>query len=357
MIGHSSVLKSISASMILLETSNSHSKLFQSLNKYFESRGNVVSLNMNGRCGSYLRKGKSFVSISPFRVSMCTMPDLYLGLGKRQVLWVHDTLYFDEEMVYGDNQGRFQSEIENLFEITERADWLVAPSVYSKERISSKLGIAKDKIIVQNCIIDPELLKIKFVVEAVLLRIRQRSERFILFVGSAHFRKNLVSAYEAFLAVKDTIDDVFFVVVSSPRADIKSTISIYEKLSMDDNVLLLNNLSDGHLNWLMSNASLFLCPTLEEGFGLPNIESQLQGCPVVSSNVSCIPEIVGDSGILVDPLDIEQIFNACILLLSSEHVRRDYVEKGYTNSSKYCDMSLYDNLYNIVLEMNRDRSD
>lgn len=94
-------------------------------------------------------------------------------------------------------------------------------------------------------------------------------------------------------------------------------------------------------------SDLLLNPTLEEGFGLPNIEAQICKTPVVSSNISCIPEILGDSALLINPLDEPMIFRACESLIKNENLRNDLVKKGNINIEKYTDINKYSSLLEL----------
>jgi glycosyltransferase involved in cell wall biosynthesis len=79
---------------------------------------------------------------------------------------------------------------------------------------------------------------------------------------------------------------------------------------------------------LYSQADLLLWPSLSEGFGLPPVEAMACGTPVVSSIVTSIPEVCGDAALLVEPTDVERIFEAMRHLLSDDAMRQEYVERG-----------------------------
>ncbi len=80
-------------------------------------------------------------------------------------------------------------------------------------------------------------------------------------------------------------------------------------------------IDDTALQWLYQNCFAFVYPSLFEGFGLPVLEAMSLGAPVISSNTSSLPEIVGSAGLLVDPLDVDSIFEAMLLLTEDEQTR------------------------------------
>ena len=86
---------------------------------------------------------------------------------------------------------------------------------------------------------------------------------------------------------------------------------------------------------LMKNADVFLFPTFYEGFGLPILEAQSVGTPVVTSNISSMPEVSGDGAVLVDPKDTNAIAEAVYKLISDESHKNDIIEKGYQNIKRF----------------------
>jgi glycosyltransferase involved in cell wall biosynthesis len=95
-----------------------------------------------------------------------------------------------------------------------------------------------------------------------------------------------------------------------------------------DRVDWRREVSDAELVRMYCQADLLLWPSLNEGFGLPPVEAMACGTPVVSSIVTAIPEVCGDAALLVEPTDVEQIFEAMRSLLSDEGMRQEYIERG-----------------------------
>ena len=98
--------------------------------------------------------------------------------------------------------------------------------------------------------------------------------------------------------------------------------------SVADRIEWRKEVGDAELVRLYSQADLLLWPSLSEGFGLPPVEAMACGTPVVSSIVTSIPEVCGDAALLVEPTDVERIFEAMRSLLSDDAMRQEYVERG-----------------------------
>src|SRR5690606_29891963 len=86
---------------------------------------------------------------------------------------------------------------------------------------------------------------------------------------------------------------------------------------------------DEQRDWLMANARAYVFPSLMEGFGLPPLEAMSQGAPVVSSNYSCMPEILGDAAEYFDPKDIDDTARAIGRVLDDENLRAELIRRGY----------------------------
>jgi glycosyltransferase involved in cell wall biosynthesis len=99
-------------------------------------------------------------------------------------------------------------------------------------------------------------------------------------------------------------------------------------LGIAEDVIRLGYVSDGELCWLYRNCFALVYPTLWEGFGLPLVEAMSQGAAVISSNVSAIPEILGDAGLLIDPHDVESLVAAMRRLEAEPALRGEIVERA-----------------------------
>jgi glycosyltransferase involved in cell wall biosynthesis len=162
----------------------------------------------------------------------------------------------------------------------------------------------------------------------------QLPKQFILSVCTIEPRKNLKKVLQAFALIKDKIDHQFILVGSYgwKSNDLEEYIS---KLNITDRVKFLGFVPKNDLPGLYGTADAFVYASLYEGFGLPPLEAMACGCPVISSNCTSIPEVVGDAGLLVDPDSVEQISDAMLKVCDSKSLQNDLKKKGIDRSKKF----------------------
>lgn len=153
---------------------------------------------------------------------------------------------------------------------------------------------------------------------------------YILVVGSVDPRKNLNRVLEAYSLLNSK---EHLVIVGSSGAIFKAGYD--PRLVANDRIHFTGYVSDEQLRILYSGAKLFFYPSLYEGFGIPPIEAQACGCPILVSNAASLPEVCGESAIYCDPLSISDMKDKLDLCLRSESLRSRLVEKGYVNVSRF----------------------
>lgn len=160
-------------------------------------------------------------------------------------------------------------------------------------------------------------------------------QKYLLFVGTLQPRKNILKLTEAFeLLRKNNRIEEKLVIVGG-----KGWLwePIYDKIQSvkDGSLVYLNYVSDTDLKTLYAGASLLTLPALYEGFGLPPLEAMASGVPVVVSNISSLPEVVGDAGKLVDPNSVESIRNGILEVLVDQELRHKMIEGGLLQAKKF----------------------
>lgn len=341
---------------IIIESSNSYSKIFIGINEYFKKKENLVIIPCNNR---WMRKIRSILPdvIIPnvSKVSMTMMPDLYWGLGQKSVVWIHDTLYFEEDYVFGDCQNRFEGEKIRLSKIASDCSLVITPSEYSKRKIIKFLKLPPEKIKVVNCQIPVEEYTQVCNDDIFLNHVAQKYEfmgaKNLIFIGSPHFRKNLKTVLDVFEELEKIYPNITLRVISYSRKDIVSTFADYQRLMDMPKVKLISSIPNRELIALLRLSDILINPSLEEGFGLPNIEAQICGTPVISSSASCIPEIMNDSAILIDPLNKLEIIEACNAVLEEKIDIFNLRTRGLVNSRLYTNLNNYDVLWQHLLEL------
>ena len=153
---------------------------------------------------------------------------------------------------------------------------------------------------------------------------------FILFVGSLEPRKNIPRLLAAYARLKTTLkNEVHLVIVGGQgwlNDDVHATI---QKLDLRSRVHCLGYVNEEDLPVLYSLATVFAYPSLYEGFGLPIVEAMQCGAPVLTSNVSALPEVAGNAALLVSPTNIDEIASGLTRLLEQAELRQEFRLRGY----------------------------
>lgn len=207
-----------------------------------------------------------------------------------------------------------------------KAKQIFTISQASKDDIIKEYGIAGAKISVTYPGIREETgmkdLNKKYGVEG----------RYILFVGTLQPRKNIIRLVEAFSRLKN---DIQLVVIGKKGWLYEEILESPKKYGVEDRVRFLDSVTDEDLPAFYKNAVCFVLPSLYEGFGLPVLEAMKYGCPVVTSNVSSLPEAGGDAALYVNPLDTEDIRKNLESIINSSELREKLIKKGYEQVKKF----------------------
>lgn len=173
---------------------------------------------------------------------------------------------------------------------------------------------------------------------------------YILHVGSLHPRKNLARLVEAFALVKDTLGDLRLVLAGRPGWGYDRLLERIDELGLAGRVILPGYVSDEERSVLYRGARVYAFPSLYEGFGFPVLEAMAYGVPVVCSNTSSLPELVGDAALTVDPLDVQGLAEAVKRLLVDETLRRDLVQRGFRRVELFSWETCARSTLNVLIE-------
>ncbi len=160
----------------------------------------------------------------------------------------------------------------------------------------------------------------------------------ILSVSTIHPRKNYTHLIKAFNIVKKQSDIPVHLLIAGKVDDdiyMEELKYLINTKNLQSDVHLLGYVSDKELTLLYNIADLFIYPSLYEGFGLPILEAQACGCPVITSNVSSMPEVAGDGAILVDPYNVEEIACAANKVISDKNISDNLIQKGFKNCKRF----------------------
>jgi glycosyltransferase involved in cell wall biosynthesis len=216
-----------------------------------------------------------------------------------------------------------------------RARGVFAVSENTKRDIVSHTGCDPAKITITYEAADGAYRRIGDVDALRAVRDKYRlPELFVLYTGSLSPRKNVVRLLEAFAAIRGRLPHRLVLTGSKSWKD-RSVYETLHRLGLEDRIVRLGYVEEEDMPALYNLASVYVYPSLYEGFGLPVLEAMQCGCPVVASNVTSIPEVAGEAAILFDPFDVGAIGDALYKALTDEQARRHLVVSGLRQAAKF----------------------
>lgn len=219
--------------------------------------------------------------------------------------------------------------------VCRRAKLFLAISEFTKQEMVEILQIPPEKIEVIPCACAPEMMPIADEKRLKNLCTKYHlPEHFILFVGNFNPRKNLERLIMAFDQAKEQ-GIVHQLVIAGEQGWKFSKNKVLQEIRHCEDVRFIGYVPDGDMPALYSAAELFAFPTLYEGFGIPVLEAQACGTPVLTSNGSSLPEVGGDGAVYVDPYDTEGICAGMRHVLDNPEIARQLVQKGLANVQRF----------------------
>jgi len=212
----------------------------------------------------------------------------------------------------------------------KRASHIIADSQNTKNDLIKYLKIPDNRITAIYPGVDHSIFK--------PYSINLLDKPYILYTGSERPRKNLGRLFEAFAKLKKEFPELELVKVGvSGRSEKyrRDTIKKLDSLGITQDVIFVDHIPEVDLVHYYSSATLLAYPSLYEGFGLPPLEAMACGCPVVTSNTSSLPEVVGEAGIMVNPYDIDSLAQAMRQVLTDSELRNDMVRKGLEQAKRF----------------------
>jgi glycosyltransferase involved in cell wall biosynthesis len=233
----------------------------------------------------------------------------------------------------------------------KRATKIIAISEQTKSDLIHFLGTPAEKIEViyqtcNNCYYEKVTEKRKEEVKKKF----SLPDQFILTVGTIEKRKNQLAILKAVIAEKI---DIPVVILGRPKPkDYLDEIKRFINGSgIQKQVLFIHNSDTSELQAIYQMAQVMVYPSFFEGFGLPVLEAQASGCPVITSNLSSLPEAGGDGAIYVDPSDVSGIGKSIRKLLYNNVLQNEMITKGYTNAELFSEKKTADKLMKLYQEV------
>ena len=219
--------------------------------------------------------------------------------------------------------------------VCRRAKVFLAISEFTKQEMTEILHIPPEKIKVVPCACSPEMEPIMDTVRLTNLREKYHlPEHFVLFVGNFNPRKNLERLIRAFDRAKENGIPHQLVIAGEQGWKFNRDKAV-QGINHSKDIRFTGYVPDENMPALYSAADLFVFPSLYEGFGIPVLEAQACGTPVLTSNGSALPEVGGEGAVFVDPYDIDDISGGMLRVLQSPRLAASLREKGLQNVQRF----------------------
>ncbi len=213
---------------------------------------------------------------------------------------------------------------------------IVAISEETRRTIGEVYGVNTDDVIVTHLGVDDSFSALKQNNDAEIARRLALPERYLLYVGKLQARKNTAALVKAYDILKRTMPDAPDLVMVGRRTWLaEETFAAIENSSVKQCIHVLGHVEDADLPAIYRGATLFVFPSLFEGFGFPLLEAMMSGVPVASSNSSSLPEVGGDAAAYFDPLSIDEMADVMHNLLKDEPLRQVLIERGLARAPTF----------------------
>lgn len=302
-----------------------------------------------GNLSRQLKMGKDAQNIDAdiFHGLSGELPLKWNGKPIKKIVTIHDLIFMRFPQYYSFFDRKIH--LWKFRKAAHNADVVIAISEQTKKDIIHYLKVpeSKIKIVYQGCHQSFKENQTQDFINTTKAKFNL-PEKFILNVGTVEERKNLLNIVKA---IKDT--HIPLVVIGKKTKYFNKIKRYLIKNKIENQVLFLENVSMDELAIIYKLADVFVYPSFFEGFGIPVIEALFSGTPVITSNVSSLPEAGGKNSVYINPESVEDIKSKLLFLWNNESERKRCAEKGLEFVQKFNDEHIAQGLMDIYLELRK----
>lgn len=313
-------------------------ELFESVSNPSSIRCKINKYTLNGLYSRLdgLYKHISFDTLFNSKVDLHHAHNFFLPykLKEPSIVTIYDMVY----KLYPETMA--QDNLDLLNKIMPRSvsesTKILTISENSKHEISEILDISPEKIAIAYPGYDPTVFKILPTEQlAEPLKRFGLEKPYILYLGTLEPRKNIERIVKAYASLTQIQQEFDLVLAGSIGWKSEQIFELIDHYKIKENVLITGYITQAEQVALYNKASCFVFPSLYEGFGMPALEAMACGCPVITSNTSSLPEVVGSAGLLVNPLEIDELSIAIEKVLSDNALRATMKNKNINQIEKF----------------------
>lgn len=272
-----------------------------------------------------------------------------LSMSKKCVVMVHDLIAFIEEYSTHHNKSALWNERLTAGGAFKTAGKIIVPSRSTKNDLLKMFKVNEDKI---ELILEGVN---KLPVKVDLTNVKKKygiTGEYLFFVSTIEPRKNIVRLIEAFSKLRSENGWNGQLVLAGKKGwYYEEVFAKIQDLNLDNDVIFAGRISDEEKFALIGGAKCLCYPSLYEGFGLPVLEGMVMGVPVVTSNISSLPEVAGDAAIMVDPKNVDEIKEGMARVVSDEKLAKDLADKGCRQVKKFSWKKAANRLFQVITDI------
>lgn len=319
-------IESITTALLKVDTVNEyyifHSE-YDHINK-FPTAKNIVIESSSKMLWDYILLPKE---LNKYQLDVIIFPKNVIPfcISAKSLVVIHDLAYFMPELnAYPLIDTLYMKSM--IRSSIKRANYVISVSRNTKNDIVEIIGTDESQVKVIYEAADQKYRQITDNIRLNEIKNKyQLADKFIFYSGSLSPRKNMLRFLTAFNKIKDTIPHKLVLTGGKSWKD-KNVHEMIDQIG--DSIIKLGHVPDEDMPFIYNLADLFVYPSLYEGFGLPPLEAMACGCPVIASNTSSIPEVVGNAAIIVDPYKTEELEKAMYQLLTNRELREISIQNG-----------------------------
>lgn len=252
--------------------------------------------------------------------------------------WIHYPNFFIKQELKKFNNFFLKS--------LKRTEGIIVHSNYIKKEIYNNFSYPLDKIFVVNEDVSDVFFPRNLEQCRVILdKYNLNYKKYIICINTLDLRKNYETLIKAYNSLDKKIQEEFpLVIIGMKGRYFQKTIDLINNSS---NIIYLGYLPTKELSIILSGAALLIYPSLYEGFGISPLEAMASGVPVLSSNTSALPEIIGNAGVLINPLDVDAWSSGITNIVYNKNVQKYLINLGLKRSKSFLNNSCVNQIFNI----------
>ncbi|MVM34762.1 glycosyltransferase [Spirosoma sp. HMF4905] len=256
------------------------------------------------------------------------------------VLTLHDIIFLEKQpLLAGSWYQRFGNQYRrwNVPRIVTECERIITVSHFERQRIVDHLHLAPERVVAIWNAVSDQFRVIEDTAQVELIRLKYKlPKEFIFFLGNTDPKKNVKGVLKSLLALKKQGKLTLPVVISNlPAASLTDQLSEIDGQELANDIILCGYIPNYILPLVYNAATIFLCPSLRESFGLPILEAMACGTPVLTSSTSSMPEVAGDAALLVDPNSVEEMASGIERLIKQPALRAELRAKGLQRAALF----------------------